>query len=234
AKSPKLLETLNEILNLNDIRSVIVGSSINNIYNLIVRNNQSTGLKGPNNHIQTLTPIKKEGNTLLREKQHHANHGKHQRLEENPLMNDTAVMVSNPNDGLPPRKKVQYINNMERYAIDHQIIVLDLLLSDIFPKGWKVLPLFRVIHHSKEIYPEHEKFNLSRIEAQPRLNTYLAFDTGGHLCPRSELVKLEILVLLHHLTNDYRWEVIGEEEGIQYGSFPVPKGGLPPKMTHKE
>ncbi|KAF6141909.1 hypothetical protein GIB67_037877 [Kingdonia uniflora] len=69
---------------------------------------------------------------------------------------------------------------------------------------------------------------------QPMPNTYLPFGIGGHSCPGSELAKLEILVLLHHLTNDYKWEVVGEEEGIQYGQFPVPKGGLPLKITHKE
>ncbi|KAF6137828.1 hypothetical protein GIB67_040536 [Kingdonia uniflora] len=104
----------------------------------------------------------------------------------------------------------------------------------LIPKGWKVLPLFRAIHHSEEIYPEHEKFNPSRFEAQPRPNTYLPFGTGGHSCPGSELAKLEMLVLLHHLTNDYRWEVVGEKEGIQYMPFPVPIGGLPLKITHKE
>ncbi|KAF6172135.1 hypothetical protein GIB67_029553 [Kingdonia uniflora] len=68
----------------------------------------------------------------------------------------------------------------------------------LIPKGWKDLPLFRAIHHSEEIYPEHEKFNPSRFEAQPRPNTYLPFGIGGHSCPRSELAKLEMLVL-HHL-----------------------------------
>jgi len=28
-----------------------------------------------------------------------------------------------------------------------------------------------------------------------------------------------------------RWEVIGDEEGIQYGPFPVPKKGLPIRVT---
>ncbi|KAF6162851.1 hypothetical protein GIB67_029120 [Kingdonia uniflora] len=104
----------------------------------------------------------------------------------------------------------------------------------LIPKGWKVLPLFKAIHHSEEIYPEHEKFNPSCFETKPRPNTYLPFGIGGHSCPGSELAKLEMLVLLHHLTNNYRLDVICEEEGIQYGPFPVPKGGLTLKITHKE
>ncbi|KAF6172019.1 hypothetical protein GIB67_029437 [Kingdonia uniflora] len=104
----------------------------------------------------------------------------------------------------------------------------------LIPKGWKVIPLFRAIHHPEKIYPEHEKFNPSLFEAQPRPNTYLPFGIGGYSCPGSELAKLEMLVFLYHLTNDYRWKVVGEEEGIHYGSFPVPKGGLTLKITHKE
>ncbi|KAF6150386.1 hypothetical protein GIB67_034085 [Kingdonia uniflora] len=80
----------------------------------------------------------------------------------------------------------------------------------LIPKGWKVLPLFRAIHHSEEIYPEDEKFNPSCFEAQPRPNTYLPFGIGGHSCLGSELARLEMLVL--HLTNDYRWEVVGEDQ----------------------
>jgi len=29
----------------------------------------------------------------------------------------------------------------------------------------------------------------------------------------------------------FRWEVVGNEDGIQYGPFPVPKHGLPVKIT---
>ncbi|XP_039001393.1 abscisic acid 8'-hydroxylase CYP707A2-like [Hibiscus syriacus] len=34
----------------------------------------------------------------------------------------------------------------------------------LIPKGWKVLPLFRNIHHSPEIFPDPEKFNPSRFQ----------------------------------------------------------------------
>ncbi|WJZ83190.1 hypothetical protein VitviT2T_002893 [Vitis vinifera] len=36
----------------------------------------------------------------------------------------------------------------------------------LIPKGWKVLPLFRNIHHSPDIYPEPEKFDPSRFEVK--------------------------------------------------------------------
>ncbi|XP_040953473.1 abscisic acid 8'-hydroxylase 2 isoform X3 [Gossypium hirsutum] len=106
------------------------------------------------------------------------------------------------------------------------------------PKGWKVLPLFRTIHHCADFFPQPEKFDPSRFEVPLRPNTFIPFGNGVHSCPGSELAKLEMLVLLHHLTTSYspsnfdcRWQVVGDEDGIQYGPFPVPKRGLPVKVT---
>ncbi|CAO2824993.1 unnamed protein product [Amaranthus hypochondriacus] len=97
----------------------------------------------------------------------------------------------------------------------------------LIPKGWKVLPLFRSIHHCADFFPQPEKFDPSRFEVAPRPNTYMPFGNGVHSCPGSELAKLEMLILLHHLTITYRWKVVGDEDGIQYGPFPVPKNGFP-------
>ncbi|KAK6247099.1 hypothetical protein QUC31_018664 [Theobroma cacao] len=102
------------------------------------------------------------------------------------------------------------------------------------PKGWKVLPLFRSIHHCADFFPHPEKFDPSRFEVPPRPNTFMPFGNGVHSCPGSELAKLEMLVLLHHLTISYRWQVIGDKDGIQYGPFPVPKRGLPVKVTPRK
>uniref|UniRef100_A0A803KRU9 Uncharacterized protein n=1 Tax=Chenopodium quinoa TaxID=63459 RepID=A0A803KRU9_CHEQI len=97
----------------------------------------------------------------------------------------------------------------------------------LIPKGWKVLPLFRSIHHCAEFFPQPEKFDPSRFEVPPRPNTYMPFGNGVHSCPGSELAKLEMLIFVHHLTTTYRWKAIGDEDGIQYGPFPVPKHGFP-------
>ncbi|CAH2060187.1 unnamed protein product [Thlaspi arvense] len=101
----------------------------------------------------------------------------------------------------------------------------------LIPKGWKVLPLFRRIHHSPDFFPEPEKFDPSRFEVAPKPYTFMPFGNGVHSCPGSELAKLEMLILLHHLTTSFRWEVEGGDEGIQYGPFPVPMNGLPIRVT---
>ncbi|KAK1320288.1 Abscisic acid 8'-hydroxylase 2 [Acorus calamus] len=59
----------------------------------------------------------------------------------------------------------------------------------------------------------------------------MPFGTGVHSCPGNELAKLEILVLLHHLTTKYRWEVVCKDDGVEYRPFPVPKQGLQVKVT---
>nr|AMZ03394.1 cytochrome P450 CYP707A90 [Plectranthus barbatus] len=104
----------------------------------------------------------------------------------------------------------------------------------MIPKGWKVLPLFRNIHHNPENFPEPEKFDPSRFEVAPKPNTFMPFGNGVHSCPGNELAKLEILVLLHHLTTKYRWSMMAPQNGIQYGPFPLPQNGLPIKISLKK
>lgn len=41
-------------------------------------------------------------------------------------------------------------------------------------------------------------------QAAAKPNTFMPFGSGVHACPGNELAKLEILVLLHHLTTKYR------------------------------
>ncbi|KAF5936035.1 hypothetical protein HYC85_027164 [Camellia sinensis] len=103
----------------------------------------------------------------------------------------------------------------------------------LIPKGWKVLPLFRNIHHSPDNFSEPEKFDPSRFEVAPKPNTFLPFGNGTHSCPGNEMAKMEILVLLHHLTTKYRWSVMGPQNGIQYDPFALPQNGLPIRLSLK-
>ncbi|XP_077224377.1 abscisic acid 8'-hydroxylase 4-like [Tasmannia lanceolata] len=100
----------------------------------------------------------------------------------------------------------------------------------LIPKGWKVLPLFRNIHHNPEFFPDPHKFDPSRFEVAPKPNTFMPFGNGVHACPGNELAKLEMLILVHHLVTKFRWEVVGSQSGIQYSPFPVPQHGLPARF----
>ncbi|GLJ12041.1 hypothetical protein SUGI_0182670 [Cryptomeria japonica] len=103
----------------------------------------------------------------------------------------------------------------------------------LIPKGWKVMPLFRNIHHSPEFFPDPQKFDPTRFEMPPKPNTFMPFGSGAHSCPGNELAKLEMLILIHHMTTKFRWDFVGTESGIQYGPFPVPKHGLPINLSRK-
>ncbi|KAG4164820.1 hypothetical protein ERO13_A13G040500v2 [Gossypium hirsutum] len=100
----------------------------------------------------------------------------------------------------------------------------------LIPKGWKVMPLFRNIHHNPEFFSDPHDFDPSRFEVAPKPNTFMPFGNGVHACPGNELAKLEALILIHHLVTKFRWEVVGSESGIQYGPFPVPQQGLPARF----
>ncbi|KAJ3681579.1 hypothetical protein LUZ60_014152 [Juncus effusus] len=101
----------------------------------------------------------------------------------------------------------------------------------LIPKGWKVMPLFRNIHHNPELFPDPDKFDPSRFKDAPKPNTFMPFGSGNHSCPGNELAKLEMLILLRHLTTKYRWSVPEEaESGIQFGPFALPLNGLPIKL----
>ncbi|CAA2953868.1 abscisic acid 8 -hydroxylase 4-like [Olea europaea subsp. europaea] len=74
----------------------------------------------------------------------------------------------------------------------------------LIPKGWKVMPLFRNIHHNPEFFPDPQKFDSSRFEAAPKPNTYMPFGSGVHACPGNEFAKLEMLIMVHHLASQFR------------------------------
>ncbi|KAL5558854.1 hypothetical protein UlMin_035065 [Ulmus minor] len=100
----------------------------------------------------------------------------------------------------------------------------------LIPKGWKVMPLFRNLHHNPDFFPEPQKFDPTRFEVAPKPNTFMPFGSGVHSCPGNELAKLELLINIHHLVTNFRWEVVGSEGGVQYGPFPVPHKGLPARF----
>jgi (+)-abscisic acid 8'-hydroxylase len=104
----------------------------------------------------------------------------------------------------------------------------------LIPKGWKVLPLFRNIHHNPDNFPDPENFDPSRFEVAPKPNTFMPFGNGVHSCPGNELAKLEILVFLHHLTTKYRWSMVGPQNEIQYAPFALPQNGLPIRLSLRD
>ncbi|MCD7449549.1 hypothetical protein HAX54_000389 [Datura stramonium] len=100
----------------------------------------------------------------------------------------------------------------------------------LIPKGWKVMPLFRNIHHNPEFFADPRNFDASRFEVAPKPNTYMPFGNGAHACPGNELAKLEMMILIHHLVTKFRWEVEVSKGAVQYSPFPIPQHGLPSRF----
>ncbi|XP_027112488.1 abscisic acid 8'-hydroxylase 4 [Coffea eugenioides] len=101
----------------------------------------------------------------------------------------------------------------------------------LIPKGWKVMPLFRNIHHNPDHFVDPKSFDPARFEVAPKPNTFMPFGSGAHACPGNDLAKLEMLILIHHLVTKHRWELVGSKGGkVQYSPFPVPLNGLPAKF----
>ncbi|KAL4387153.1 hypothetical protein GQ457_09G031370 [Hibiscus cannabinus] len=74
----------------------------------------------------------------------------------------------------------------------------------LIPKSWKVMPLFRNIHHNPEFFTDPREFDPSRFEVAPKPNTFMPFGTGVHACPGNELAKLDMLIVTHHLVSNFR------------------------------
>ncbi|KAJ8429364.1 hypothetical protein Cgig2_033196 [Carnegiea gigantea] len=61
---------------------------------------------------------------------------------------------------------------------------------------------------------------------RPRVGTYYAFGGGWKSCPGNMLVRLQRVILLHHLLIGYKWEVLNPDVKVRYLSHPLPADGL--------
>ncbi|CAA6669489.1 unnamed protein product [Spirodela intermedia] len=111
-------------------------------------------------------------------------------------------------------------------------------VEDVEYEGWKVMPLFRNIHHSPDFFPNPRSSTPPDsaslcFQVTPKPNTFMPFGNGAHSCPGNELAKLEVLVLFHHLTTKYRWSLTESKSGVQFSPFAIPMNGLPIRLSLK-
>ncbi|CAL1396062.1 unnamed protein product [Linum trigynum] len=172
-------------------------------------------------------------------------------LHDNPKLLDAvkaeqkAIQEVNERDGTNSESTLTWSQTRHNMPFTHKVVLESLRMASIIaftfreavadveykgyliPKGWKVMPLFRNIHHNPEYFSDPHKFDPSRFEVAPKPNTFMPFGNGVHACPGNELAKLEMLTMIHHLVTKFRWEVVGSESGTQNCPFPVPMNGLP-------
>ncbi|KAK6924945.1 Cytochrome P450 [Dillenia turbinata] len=93
------------------------------------------------------------------------------------------------------------------------------------PKGWKVLTWIRFIHTNPEHFDDPLSFNPDRWDQPMRPGTFQAFGGGARVCPGNSLARMQLAILIHHLSVGYKWELINPDAAIAYLSHPKPVDG---------
>lgn len=58
---------------------------------------------------------------------------------------------------------------------------------------------------------ENDSGYFSPLKGGQKPNTYVPFGNGAHACPGNELAKLEMLIMIYHLVNRFRYEYLSFE-----------------------
>eukprot|EP00253_Pinus_taeda_P035203 PITA_35203 len=100
------------------------------------------------------------------------------------------------------------------------------------PKGWKMYWTVNSTHKNSEYFSNPEKFDPSRFEgAGPPPYTFVPFGGGPRMCPGNEFARMEILVFLHNIVKNFKWNLVNSGEQIIVDPVPAPVNGLPIKLV---
>ncbi|CAN6575041.1 unnamed protein product [Malus baccata var. baccata] len=105
----------------------------------------------------------------------------------------------------------------------HRKALVDIKFEDcgaefVIPSGWKVLPIFTGAHLDPDLHEYATEFDPWRwTDNYKEMNKkIIAFGGGVKLCPGSEVAKVVIAFLLHHLVLSYRWKTKPDECPLAY------------------
>ncbi|KAI9157293.1 hypothetical protein LWI28_019987 [Acer negundo] len=102
------------------------------------------------------------------------------------------------------------------------------------PKGWQLFWVASGTHKNKNIFEDPNKFDPSRFETSSKAAfppyTYIPFGAGPRICPGAEFVRVETLLLIHHLITKYQWTELIPDEPVTHEPMPYPAMGLPVKL----
>ncbi|XP_059067188.1 cytochrome P450 716B1 isoform X2 [Cryptomeria japonica] len=99
------------------------------------------------------------------------------------------------------------------------------------PKGWKAYWTVNATHFNSKYFINPKKFDPSRFEgAGPAPYTFVPFGGGLRICPGNEFARVEILVFLHNVLKNFRWNLVDPDEKIIIDPMPLPLKGLPIKL----
>uniref|UniRef100_A0ACD5WMF2 Uncharacterized protein n=2 Tax=Avena sativa TaxID=4498 RepID=A0ACD5WMF2_AVESA len=93
------------------------------------------------------------------------------------------------------------------------------------PKGWQVLVFVRSLHIDPNYYQDPLTFNPGRWDEPAKPGTYHAFGGGYRTCPGNMLARLQLTIMLHHLSVGYEWALLNPNAEINYLPHPKPVDG---------
>ncbi|KAI9117661.1 hypothetical protein K1719_011827 [Acacia pycnantha] len=82
------------------------------------------------------------------------------------------------------------------------------------PKGWKVIVWLRNLHTDPKNFEDPMCFNPDRWNEPAKPGTYQVFGGGKRICAGNMLARLQLGILLHHLSTGYKWELVNPEDGM--------------------
>ncbi|GAB4835096.1 hypothetical protein Ancab_000004 [Ancistrocladus abbreviatus] len=99
------------------------------------------------------------------------------------------------------------------------------------PKGWKLFWSPASTQRDPTLFPNAEEFDPSRFDGTglPPFS-YVPFGGGTRMCLGKEYARLEILVFLHNLVKNFKWELLIPGEKIGYDPMATPAKGLPIRL----
>ncbi|PHT69711.1 hypothetical protein T459_24815 [Capsicum annuum] len=102
------------------------------------------------------------------------------------------------------------------------------------PKGWKIYVSFGATQKNGKYFPNPMRFDSSRFEGNGQIPyTLIPFGGGHRMCPGQEFARILILVFLHHVLKNFRWEDKVPSEKILYPYFllAIPRDGYPVTLS---
>ncbi|KAL1326989.1 hypothetical protein HN51_037097 [Arachis hypogaea] len=99
------------------------------------------------------------------------------------------------------------------------------------PKGWKLNWTTFSTHMDPAHFPNPKVFDASRFEGEgPAPYSYVPFGGGPRMCLGLEFARLEILVFMHHIVKQFKWDLMNPNEKFKYDPLLEPENGLPIRL----
>uniref|UniRef100_A0A7N0VGZ1 Cytochrome P450 n=1 Tax=Kalanchoe fedtschenkoi TaxID=63787 RepID=A0A7N0VGZ1_KALFE len=100
-----------------------------------------------------------------------------------------------------------------------------------FPKGWKVMLWLRYFQTNPEYFDDPLTFNPDRWDEPAKPWIYQVFGGGPRTCAGNMLARIQIAILIHHLSIGYKWELVNPDAGVVYLPHPRPSDHLAVKFS---